>query len=41
MPLDKIAVLVLIGLAVVGLIWINLHTRSQQKENKEETRHGK
>ncbi len=36
MPWDKIAVLILVGLASIGLIWINLHTRSKEKQIKNE-----
>lgn len=36
MPWDKIAVLILVGLAAIGLIWINLHTRRKENQNKTE-----
>ncbi len=34
MPWDKIAVLILVGLAAIGLMWINLHTRNKEKQNR-------
>jgi hypothetical protein len=42
MPWDKIAVLILVGLAAIGLTWINLHTRSKEKQSRSENpRQGK
>jgi hypothetical protein len=33
MPMDKLAVLILIALAAIGLIWASLHSRKNQKND--------
>ncbi len=33
MPMDKLAVFIMVALAAIGLIWANLHSRKNQKDN--------